>query len=118
MFDRSLSWGLPIWLGDSTAKDASVVLGWSLLFIKCYNEISDEGGKDTCLLYVWSTRGFDTRLVCRWLFGKLPLSNCRSSLCTLSSLSCSCVSCGGSGVVLNRSFEGFAVATTARPFTE
>ena len=84
-------------MDGSTAKDAFVVLGWSLLSIKCYNEISDEGGKDTCLLYVWSTRGFGIGLVFRWLVGRLPLSSCRSSLCTLSSLSCSCVNCGGSG---------------------
>ena len=84
-------------MDGSIAKDAFVVLGWSLLSIKCCNEISDEGGKDTCLLYVWSTRGFGTGLVCRWLVGRLPLSSCRSSLCTLSSLSCSCVNCGGSG---------------------
>ena len=77
-------------MDGSTAKDAFVVLVWSLLSIKCCNEISDEGGKDTCLLYVWSTRGFGTGLVCYWLVGRLPLSSCHSSLCTLSSLSCSC----------------------------
>ena len=84
-------------MDGSTTKDAFVVLGWSLLSIKCCNEILDEGGKHTCLLYVWSTRGFGTGLVCRWLVGRLPLSSCRNSLCTLSSLSCSSVNCGGSG---------------------
>ena len=84
-------------MDGSTTKDAFVVLGWSLLSIKCCNEISDEGGKDTCLSYVWLIREFGTGLVSHWLVGRLPLSSCRSSLCTLSSLSCSCVKCSGSG---------------------
>ena len=81
----------------SIAKDAFVVTGWSLLSIKCCNEISDKGDKETCLLYVWSTRGFGTGLGCCWLVGRLLLNNCRSSRCTLSSLSCSCVNCGATG---------------------
>ena len=81
-------------MDGSTAKDAFVVLSWSLLSIKCCNEISDKGGKDTCLLYVWSTRGFGTGLVRRWLVGRLPLS----------SLNCSCVKCGGSGGLVDLVF--------------
>ena len=92
-------------MDGSTAKDAFVVLGWSLLSIKCCNEISDEGGKDTCLLYVWSTRGFGTGLVRRWLVGRLLLSSCCSPLCTLSSLSCFCIKCGGSSGPVDLVFD-------------